>query len=60
MFSTGKLTVGGKKHMIQWLYRIQATNGCIWTTNTQYAEQKSKGGYRVFCYRSSNKYSYHH
>ncbi|MBS3749063.1 MAG: hypothetical protein KGY65_03460 [Candidatus Thermoplasmatota archaeon] len=45
--------------MNNWLYRIQAANGNIWTTNTQYAEQKSKGGYRVFCYRSSNKYSYH-
>lgn len=46
--------------MIDWLYRIQAGSGNIWTTNTSYAEQKSKGGYKVFCYRTSNKYVYHH
>lgn len=51
---------GGKKPMNHWLYRIQGANGNIWTTNTQYAEQKSKGGYTVFCYRSNNKYAYHH
>lgn len=45
--------------MISWLYRIQATNGCIWTKNTDYAEEKSKGGYRVFCYRTSNRYVHH-
>ncbi len=45
--------------MITWTYRIQAMNGIILTSNTEYAEQKSKHGYRVFCTRSSSIPHYH-
>jgi len=43
-----------KKEMVTWTYRIQAMNGCILTKNAEYAEQKSKHGYRVFCKRDSS------
>jgi hypothetical protein len=43
-----------KKMMVTWTYRIQAMNGCILTKNAEYAEQKSKHGYRVFCKRDSS------
>ena len=35
--------------MISWKYRIKGANGTIITGNSDYAEQKSKLGYFVFC-----------
>jgi|GEM_PF-1569483 len=46
--------------MIAWTYRIQGINSTIITKNVDYAEQKSKLGYIVFCRRENNIYKFNH
>ena len=45
--------------MIVWIYTILSNAGCILTSNHEYAEKKSKLGYRVYCKRESNMYKFH-
>lgn len=51
------LPLRGKKMTI-WKYIIKSNAGTIITRNHQYAEQKSKLGYLVFCKRENNIYRY--
>lgn len=53
------LPLQGKKMTI-WKYIIKSNAGTIITRNHQYAEQKSKLGYLVFCKRENNIYRYPH
>ncbi len=53
------LPLRGKKMTI-WKYIIKSNAGTIITRNHQYAEQKSKLGYLVFCKRENNIYRYPH
>ncbi|MEE9440453.1 MAG: hypothetical protein V3V27_00825 [Candidatus Thermoplasmatota archaeon] len=46
--------------MTIWKYIIKSNAGTIITRNHQYAEQKSKLGYLVFCKRENNIYRYPH
>lgn len=46
--------------MIVWKYTILSDAGKILTSNYEYAEKKSKLGYRVFCKRENNIFRYNH
>jgi len=46
--------------MIIWKYIIKSDAGTITTRNHQYAEEKSKRGYLVFCKRENNIYRFSH
>ena len=46
--------------MMTWRYKIRGANSTIITSNSEYAEQKSKLGYIVFCKRESNIYKFNH
>jgi len=46
--------------MIIWKYVIKGNAGTITTRNCEYAEQKSKLGYLVFCKRENNIFRYPH
>jgi hypothetical protein len=46
--------------MIVWKYTILSNAGSILTSNTEYAEKKSKSGYRVYCKRENNKFKFIH
>jgi len=46
--------------MTIWKYIIHGKNSTIITSNTDYAEKKSKSGYIVFCKRESNMFKYAH
>jgi len=46
--------------MMAWRYKIQGANGTIITSSSEYAEQKSRLGYIVFCKRESNIYRFSH
>jgi len=47
--------------MILWTYKIHTSNGIVFTTsNTDFAEMKSKMGCTVFCKRRTNKFRFHH
>ena len=46
--------------METWLYTITNTNGIVLTTtNTDFAEMKSKHGCKVFCKRKTKLYKFH-
>jgi hypothetical protein len=44
--------------MIVWKYRILTNAGPIITKNVEYAEKKSKNGYRIFCIGENNIFKY--
>jgi len=44
--------------MIVWIYTIISNAGLILTSNSEYAEKKSKLGYRVYCKRENNIYKF--
>jgi hypothetical protein len=46
--------------MMTWRYKILGANSTIITSNPEYAEQKSRLGYVVFCKRESNIYRFNH
>ena len=45
--------------MIVRKYTIISNAGCIMTSNTEYAEKKSRLGYKVYCKRENNKYKFY-
>ena len=45
--------------LITWKYKIQGDACTIITRNPEYAEQKSKLGYIVFCKRETNIYKFY-
>ena len=44
--------------MIVWKYKILTNAGPIITKNVEFAEKKSKKGYRIFCIGENNVYKY--
>jgi hypothetical protein len=46
--------------MIVWKYTIQSDAGIIVTGNLEYAEQKSKQGYLIFCKRENKINKFNH
>jgi len=46
--------------MIVWKYKILTEAGPIITKNVEYAEQKRKKGYLIFCKGESNVYKYNY
>jgi len=46
--------------MIKWQYKIISNVGTILTSNTDFAEKKSKLGNIVFCKRMNNYYKFNH
>ena len=44
--------------MIVWKYKILTNAGPIITENVEFAEKKSKNGYRIFCRGENNVYKY--
>jgi hypothetical protein len=46
--------------MIVWRYTILSDAGTILTNNPEYAERKSRLGYRVFCKRENNIFKFNH
>jgi hypothetical protein len=46
--------------MIVWKYTILSNAGTILTSNSEYAEKKSKLGYRVYCKGENNIFKYYH
>ena len=46
--------------MMTWRYKIRGVNSTIITSNSEYAEQKSRLGYVVFWKRESNIYRFDH
>ena len=45
--------------MIEWKYTILSNAGLILTSNPEFAEKKSRLGYRVYCKRENNKYKFY-
>ncbi len=46
--------------MIVWKFKILTNTGPIVTNNVEYAEEKSKLGYLIFCKRENNVYKFNH
>jgi hypothetical protein len=47
-----------ERDMKNWIYKIQGLDKVIITKNVEFAEQKSKLGYIVFCKRESNIFKF--